>query len=327
MTIDQLTYFVEAARHQHLGKAARTLAISQSAISHSIATLEKELGRDLFRKEGRQVFLTSHGRVLAERAQQILEEIDTLTDDLLSDRTELQRRYRLGAPPGIVAHGVTPAWARLVANHPRLSVEILSLRSADTLERVANGELDFGVCLAAQPHPKVHAEPLAEGRSLVVVRRGHRLTRWPADRAALSLADFPYIGAIELAGISPCGNHPAFRSLPRPPAPAFLYDSYDVAVAQLAHSEGWAIFPEWIWQKLGRDKLLPLPGLGTMTVTLHGLWPKARALSKIGAELMGYLRDALQSPPPIVKEKPRYSLSRVARGFQKESAASVVKKT
>ena len=50
MKLDQLTYFLEAARHEHIGKAAKAVAISPSAISHSISALEKELGRPLFKK-------------------------------------------------------------------------------------------------------------------------------------------------------------------------------------------------------------------------------------------------------------------------------------
>ncbi len=55
MTLDQLQYFVEAARRQHIGQAARFLNISPSAISHSIAALEEEFGQSLFEKQGRQI--------------------------------------------------------------------------------------------------------------------------------------------------------------------------------------------------------------------------------------------------------------------------------
>ena len=48
MNFDQLRYFVETARFEHIGKAAKSVAISPSAISHAIANLEDELGLDPF---------------------------------------------------------------------------------------------------------------------------------------------------------------------------------------------------------------------------------------------------------------------------------------
>ena len=72
MKLDQLTYFLEAARQEHIGKAARILAISPSAISHSIAALEEELGAPLFERKGKYIFLTNRGRRLMERAAELL---------------------------------------------------------------------------------------------------------------------------------------------------------------------------------------------------------------------------------------------------------------
>ncbi len=62
MKFDQLSYFVEAAKQQHLGRAARVLGVSPSTLSHSISSLEEELGRDLFQKKGKTLALTLHGK-------------------------------------------------------------------------------------------------------------------------------------------------------------------------------------------------------------------------------------------------------------------------
>ena len=42
MNIDRINYFLETAKHEHLGRAAKALAISPSAISHAIKLLEEE---------------------------------------------------------------------------------------------------------------------------------------------------------------------------------------------------------------------------------------------------------------------------------------------
>ena len=63
MNLAQLSYFRHLAKIQHYTRASEELHISQSALSHSIASLEDELGCSLFRKEGRNVYLTDDGRL------------------------------------------------------------------------------------------------------------------------------------------------------------------------------------------------------------------------------------------------------------------------
>ena len=61
MTLDQLRYFLAAARFEHIGKAAQSVSISPSAISTAIAALEDELGCELFRREGKSIVLNVSG--------------------------------------------------------------------------------------------------------------------------------------------------------------------------------------------------------------------------------------------------------------------------
>ena len=62
MNIDELKYFVEAAREQNLSRAAKTLGITQSTLSHAVRRLETEFGCTLFEKKGKTVQLTGHGK-------------------------------------------------------------------------------------------------------------------------------------------------------------------------------------------------------------------------------------------------------------------------
>lgn len=73
MNLSHLQYFRELAQVQHYTKAAHNLFISQPTLSHSIASLEDELGVKLFEKNGRTVKLpmmarcslsTSNGRLM-----------------------------------------------------------------------------------------------------------------------------------------------------------------------------------------------------------------------------------------------------------------------
>lgn len=66
MTLQQMYYFLEVVKTRHFTKAAQNLYVSQSALSHSIQSMEREVGAPLFirEKRGRNVELTIYGRTL-----------------------------------------------------------------------------------------------------------------------------------------------------------------------------------------------------------------------------------------------------------------------
>ena len=63
MELRQIKYFIEVARREHVTEAALALHIAQSAVSRQIDNLEKELGVDLFIRDGRNVKLTPIGKI------------------------------------------------------------------------------------------------------------------------------------------------------------------------------------------------------------------------------------------------------------------------
>jgi DNA-binding transcriptional LysR family regulator len=82
MELTQLRYFYEAARFEHITKAANALRIAQPAITLSIRRLEDELGVKLFKRCGRGVALTECGRHLYVKLEEVFKILDPLPEDL-----------------------------------------------------------------------------------------------------------------------------------------------------------------------------------------------------------------------------------------------------
>lgn len=76
MTIQQLNYFVAVAQYLSFSEAAKHLYVSQTAISHSIAGLEAELGFKLFYRDTRSVKLTAAGNTFLPEVEMIQERLD-----------------------------------------------------------------------------------------------------------------------------------------------------------------------------------------------------------------------------------------------------------
>ena len=72
MTLAQLQSFVLVARHGSVKAAAAELEVTEPAVSVAVAALRRELGDELFVREGRGIALTPGGRRLAALASEIL---------------------------------------------------------------------------------------------------------------------------------------------------------------------------------------------------------------------------------------------------------------
>ena len=72
----ELTAFVRAGETGSFSRVARELGVSQPSISRMIASLEARLGVKLLLRTTRHVAPTDAGRVLLERARQVLDELD-----------------------------------------------------------------------------------------------------------------------------------------------------------------------------------------------------------------------------------------------------------
>ena len=72
MELQQLRYFDEVARTQHVTNSAKKLNVAQPALTQSIRRLERELGVTLFERVGRNVRLTACGAALQKRIAPLL---------------------------------------------------------------------------------------------------------------------------------------------------------------------------------------------------------------------------------------------------------------
>ena len=109
LDVTRLRVLVAVARHGSVTAAARALNYAQPSISHHIARLEAETGARLLQRAGRGVRLTDAGRLLAERAEEIIGRLDAAEN-------ELAAHVGLRAGPG--AAGGLPLRARAPSCRP-----------------------------------------------------------------------------------------------------------------------------------------------------------------------------------------------------------------
>ncbi len=141
MNITVFRSFVAVVDHGSFAAAARTLGLSQSAITAHVQTLEADLSRPLFDRTKRPALLTEVGTAALTQARSLLAAYDDLKSGSVQS-SKIEGRLRLGAV-GSVLTGILPrVLTALRARHPAVHVEVVSGFSDTLLHLVDQRRLD-----------------------------------------------------------------------------------------------------------------------------------------------------------------------------------------
>ncbi|WP_341321641.1 LysR family transcriptional regulator [Solibacillus sp. FSL H8-0523] len=186
MEMEQLQYFKTVATMQHMTRAAEVLAISQPALSKSIASIEQQLGVPLFSREGRSIYLNRFGELFLQSVDIILEEYERI-------REEFEDIIRPGS--GEVSFGfihtlgmevVPELIAATTKQFPNMQFSLTQATSLNLLKRLEEGAIDL--CLSQKIESKVidiETEELFVEELFVIVPVTHPL----AKQSAVKLED------------------------------------------------------------------------------------------------------------------------------------------
>lgn len=179
-----LHYFWAVAHDGNLTRTARTLRISQSALSAQIRQLEAQIGEPLFERRGRALVLTEAGRIALDYADDIFSIGREMLTTLRAGRPE-SHGLRIGAV-ATLSRNFQESFVRPLLESKEARFELRSAGLEDLLARLERHELD--VVLSNRP---VRREPDREFRCRRIARQnvsivGHRSAkgfRFPRDVA------------------------------------------------------------------------------------------------------------------------------------------------
>jgi DNA-binding transcriptional LysR family regulator len=240
VTLDQLRYFVAAAKYQHVNKAARSIPISASVVSQTIKGLEEELSCELFVREKRTIKLTPNGTRLLEMSSLLLEQAEGIKSELANAPRSLTGHYRLGASHFLASKILTPAWTKLQNKFPKLTADMHSQPTWALVDSLLAGRLDFALGFNPSPHPHLEFEEVYRGHSEIVVRKNHPVLRHDKKSRYKFLRDYPGTMHINTEKILSSRNHPAFKKLDLEKRVVFSFDGDFVALENLKASNNWA---------------------------------------------------------------------------------------
>jgi DNA-binding transcriptional LysR family regulator len=172
LDVTRLRVLVAVSRYGSVTAAARALNYAQPSISHHIARLEAETGARLLQRAGRGVRLTDAGRLLAERAEEIIGRLDAAENELAAHVGLRQGRVRLASFPSALGTIVPAAAARLEAESPGMDLMLAEAEPPEALRMLRAGYVDVALVFRhyqqdADPEPPGAEEEGARGRLLL----------------------------------------------------------------------------------------------------------------------------------------------------------------
>lgn len=185
MDIKQLVYFVMVVQQSSFSEAAKKLHLSQPSLSKAIKNLETEVGFRLLERTTKKVQLTESGRVVYERAQQILNEADILQQEIKEVKWNGSGKVQIGMIESVknwipsILHWYQQAF-------PAMKVKLIEVLGREDVERALR-QYEIHACLTNHfiDSPEFVSAPLYEERLAVIMHPAHLL----AAKNPLTLAD------------------------------------------------------------------------------------------------------------------------------------------
>lgn len=158
-------------------KAADAVNLSQPALSRRIDKLEEALGVRLFERTTRSVSLTTVGRVFAQSAEQLLDDLDAALLGIRDVSSSRLGHVTIACVPSVAYYFLPAIVARYHQRFPRIRVKLLDASANEVLGAVISGEADFGVSFIGSQEAEIEFKVLLQERFVAACRRDHPLAR------------------------------------------------------------------------------------------------------------------------------------------------------
>ena len=187
MEWQQLEYFQSLAKHQNFTKAAEELALTQSALSRSIAKLEEELGVPLFDRKVRGVTLNQYGQILLPHVNRAIQEINMARQEIRNLNDPFHGTISLAFIHTLGSSYVPELISRFRERYPGIQFQLTQDTTRNIMNMLEAGQIDLGFCTPHEQmkHRHIETVPAIDEPLYLIVPKHHRL----AERKEVELSE------------------------------------------------------------------------------------------------------------------------------------------
>jgi LysR family nitrogen assimilation transcriptional regulator len=193
LDLRQLRYFVAIAENGGFSAAAEVLHIAQSALSRHVRNLEAECGGPLFERASRGIQLTTAGRLLLDRARNLLREADSIRVDIQSENDEPTGLVRFGTTPSLAQALFEPLASYFLGRYPKVHLQLVESIKPDPSALLSRADLDLALTSPKSSYSSLDFEPLFVEQMCVFGPAGDNGGARPAQDGVAALLDTPLV--------------------------------------------------------------------------------------------------------------------------------------
>lgn len=239
VTLAQLRYFIEAATHLSMTRAAEELFVAQSAVSSAIAQLEQQVGAQLFiRQRSRGLTLTPAGQQFLGDARALLLNLDEALDTARGIDNQVRGTIRIGCFVTLAPFILPAIVSRVRIAHPYVDIEVDELDADQARSALRSGRVEVLVGYDFGFGNDVRTTVLSDAPPHLILPAGHPLAASEQvflrelSREPMILLDLPHSREYFLGILAAAGLHPEIRHRSM---------NYETVRAFVAHGHGFSI--------------------------------------------------------------------------------------
>lgn len=170
MEIRQLRYFAAVAGVGSFSQAAQVLHVAQSALSHQIMQLERELGISLLHRLSRGTALTEAGHVFLAHTLTILRQLEDARLSVHSTPDQLKGKVTVGLPSSICNALAVPLLNAMRNEMPGVDLELTEQASGNLAAQLQSSLLNLAVLFDDGDLDKYLRQPLVDEQLFLISR-------------------------------------------------------------------------------------------------------------------------------------------------------------
>jgi DNA-binding transcriptional LysR family regulator len=172
VTLQQLRYFLAAARYGTFSAAANALYMAQPSLAEQIRRLEAELDVSLFARTGRRLVLTGAGELLLPHAERTIAAAEQASAAVAPLKHLLGGTASLGTFAAAGHYIVRELVAEFSSRHAGVTLRVVGQNSVEVVAAVRAGDLDAGLITLPIDAPGLEVRPVMTDENFFVASEG-----------------------------------------------------------------------------------------------------------------------------------------------------------
>lgn len=169
----QVRAFVALAETRNFTRASEQLFLTQSAVSHSIRSLEQQLEVQLVERSGKRIALTQDGVVFLRRCHAVVHELEMASQEIDALKRWGQGRIRLGATHTLCQYLLPTVLREFRDCFPRCEIHIESGDTSALVSQLEQAKLDLVLGLGSRTPSWARCAPVFSDELVFVVSGQH----------------------------------------------------------------------------------------------------------------------------------------------------------